>query len=126
MKQWLTWLVTSLALFTMVVSCGSATTPAPKPGPALATSPTARTQGQGASGTVASIDGSTLTLTTAQGPVTVNVGSNTSVQKTDTGALSDIQEGESLTVIGSRDANGNITATSIIIRPPRQGAPPGP
>ncbi len=89
------------------------------------TTPTTPSSGarRSASGTLTKIVSNTLTLTTAQGPVTVNVGSNTSIQKTVIGALSDLQEGQSLTVIGVRDASGNISTTSIIIRPPR--APPG-
>ena len=56
----------------------------------------------------------------------MNVGSDTTVQETTVGTLSDLQEGESLTVIGTLDANGNITATSIIIQPQGQGTPPTP
>ncbi len=79
---------------------------------------------RGAFGTVTKIDGNTLTLTTAQGQVTVKVSSNTSIQKTTIGTLSDLNEGQSLTVIGRQDTNGNITATSlIIIRQRGQGAP---
>jgi hypothetical protein len=74
-------------------------------------------------GTLTKIDGNILTLTTAQGSVTVNVGSDTTIQKTTAGTLSDLHEGDSLTVIGNQDASGNITATSIIIRPEGQGAP---
>jgi hypothetical protein len=80
-------------------------------------------QRQGARGTVTKIDGTVLTLNTAQGPVTVNVSSNTAIQKTVTGSISDLHEGESLSVRGSRDANSNITATSIRIQPEGQGAP---
>ena len=82
-----------------------------------------RSAGNGAFGTLAKIDGNTLTLTTGQGQqVTVTVGSNTTIQKTVSGTISDLQVGESLTVIGARDANGNINAVSIMIRP--QGASP--
>ena len=77
-------------------------------------------------GTISKIVSNTLTLTTTQGQVIVNVGSNTYIQKTETGTLSDLQEGESLAIVGARDASGNIAATSIVIRPPRQGSPPGP
>ncbi len=103
--------------------------PATAPGPAGLPTPTpTRPQGQGVNGTLTKIAGNTLTLTTAQGQVTVNVGSDTAIQKTITGTLSYLSEGQSLTVIGPRDfnaqdANGAIRATLIIIRPQGQGAP---
>ncbi len=128
MKQRLTEIAILAALLTVLVSCGPTTTPAPKP-TASATPPTPaqpRTHTQVTNGTVASVEGSTASIATAQGQVTVTVGSNTSIQKVVTGALSDLQQGESLTVIGSRDANSNIAATSITIRPQAQGAPTPP
>jgi len=73
--------------------------------------------GSGTNGTLTKINGNTLTVTTMQKQVTVNISSDTVIQKTTTGTLSDLQEGESLTVIGTKDANGNISATSIIIQP---------
>jgi hypothetical protein len=82
-------------------------------------------QRQGAMGTLSKIDGNVLTLTTSQGTAMVNVGPDTTIQETVTGTISDLQEGQSLSVIGSRDANGNISATSIRIQPPGQNAPPG-
>ncbi|MGD0351879.1 MAG: DUF5666 domain-containing protein [Dehalococcoidia bacterium] len=82
-------------------------------------------QRQGAMGTLSKIDGNILTLTTSQGTATVSVDPDTTIQETVTGSISDLQEGQSLSVIGSRDANGNISATSIHIQPPGQNAPPG-
>jgi hypothetical protein len=82
-------------------------------------------QRQGAMGTLAKIDGNILTLTTSQGTATVTVGPDTTIQETVTGTISDLQEGQSLSVTGSRDADGNITPTSIRIQPPGQNAPPG-
>ena len=70
--------------------------------------------------TLTKIDGNTLTLTTAQGQVTVNVSSNASIQKTVAATLTDLQTGQFLTVIGTADASGNIAASSIAIRPQRQ------
>jgi hypothetical protein len=80
------------------------------------------TQRPGANGNLAKIDGNTLTLTTAQGQVIVYVGSDTTIQQTVTGTLSDLSEGQSLTVMGTEDASGNITATSITIQPQGQVA----
>ena len=74
--------------------------------------------GRGTSGTIASISGNTLTLTTIQGSqVTVNISDTTTIQKTVAGTISDLQAGESLIVMGAPDANGNIIARSISIRP---------
>jgi hypothetical protein len=81
-------------------------------------------QRQGAMGTLFKIDGNVLTLTTLQGTATVKVGPDTIIQKTVTGTISDLEEGQSLLVIGSRDADGNVTATSIRIQPPGQNALP--
>ena len=80
--------------------------------------------GRGAFGTLSSINGNTLTLTGPQGSVTVNITSNTTIQKSVTGTISDLRNGQSLNVMGSRDASGNVNATSIAIRP--QGASPSP
>lgn len=75
--------------------------------------------GNGTFGTLAKIDGNTLTLTTGQGQtVVVTVSSGTVIQKTVNGSISDLQVGQSLTAMGSRDASGNLNAVSISIRPP--------
>jgi hypothetical protein len=79
--------------------------------------------GLGTIGTISSISGNTLVLTVGQGQVTINTGSNTVIQKTVAGTVSDLQVGDFLTVIGSADANGNITATSVMVRPQGQGVP---
>ena len=95
---------------------------APTPIPAL---PPSSTQRQRTNGTIASISGDTLTLTTTQGPVTVNIGAdNLTVQIMGTGSIADLHTGEYLIAVGPQDASGNIAATSIIIRPQPQGAPP--
>jgi hypothetical protein len=114
----------------LLASCGAAASPSPTPNttapPTSSSTPNQyRGRGPGASGTLTKINGNILILTTAQGTVTVNIGSNTTIQKTTTGALSDLQEGESLLVTGNPDASGNISATSIQVQP--QGwSPPSP
>jgi len=83
--------------------------------------------GRGTVGTLASINGNTLTLTTMQGTsVTVNVSDTTTIQKTVAGTISDLQVGESLSVMGAPDANGVIAARSISIRPQGQSVPATP
>jgi hypothetical protein len=68
------------------------------------------------SGTVSKINGNTLTLTTVQGQSKVIVGNDTAIQITVSGTASDFQPGQSLILTGNRDANGEITATSITIK----------
>lgn len=73
-------------------------------------------QGQGTSGAISSINGNNLTLTTAQGSQqTVTISGSTSIEKTVVGTSADLQPGESLTIMGTTDANGNTAATLIII-----------
>ena len=74
-------------------------------------------------GTINGINGSSLTVTTAQGQVIVNISTATVIQKAVRGALSDLQTGVSLTAIGATDSNGNVNAISISIRPQGQGFP---
>ena len=59
--------------------------------------------------------------TTAQGQVTVNMGSSTTIEKTAAGTLADLKTGQLLTVVGTADANGNIAASTIAVRQPGQG-----
>ncbi len=123
--------LTSVAILaTVMAACAPASSPAPSPAetpavPKASVTPI-RTPGQGASGTLTKIDDSTLTLTTRQGQVAVNVSANTAIQKTVTATLADLQEGQFLTVIGGRDANGIIVASSITIRPQPQRASSNP
>ena len=146
MKQRFIWAATLLVvlLLMVVASCVPAATPtpiptptpAPEPNPAPATPPTSMptptlpltsTQRQRTNGTLTKININTLTLTTAQGPVTVKISSdNTTIQNITTGTLSDLHPGGYLIAVGPQDVNGNITATSIIIRSQVQGAPPTP
>lgn len=65
-------------------------------------------------GTIASIDGDTITLTLADGStVKVTTSSTTTVTKTDTGTLSDLAKGDTVSVIGATDSNGAVTATTV-------------
>jgi hypothetical protein len=84
--------------------------------PSTTRPPSAQRERTGTAGTVTKIAGTVLTLNTGQGTVTMNTNSNTVIQKTVTGALSDLQIGKSLSVTG-QDSNGIITATSIRIQP---------
>ncbi len=72
---------------------------------------------RGANGVVKSVQGNTITLTERNGnTVTVTLDSKTVVDKTVQGTSSDIQPGETITVLSNQTGN-NITAQTIQIRP---------
>jgi hypothetical protein len=73
-----------------------------------------------AAGTVKSVTGNTLAVTQQDGTtVTVTVDSQTAIQKTVSGTITDIQPGERITVL-SDQTGSNITARSIQLRPSNQ------
>jgi hypothetical protein len=74
--------------------------------------------GGGVFGTVKSITGNTIQISTPQNVTTVNLSAATTVMKTITGTVSDIQVGQTITVRGQRDSSGNVTADSIQLLPP--------
>ncbi len=73
--------------------------------------------GRGANGTIESLEGDTLRLSTGQGTTTVLLTDQTVISRFVTGDRSDLQTGERILVVGERDDSGNITATSIQIMP---------
>ena len=77
-----------------------------------------RAFGGGTFGTIKSINGNTIVVTTAQNTdVTVTLSDSTRIEKTTQGATTDLQTGDQVTVGGERDSNGNVTATQITIIP---------
>ena len=65
-------------------------------------------------GTIASIDGDTITVKLADGStVKVTTSGSTTVTKSSTAKVSDLSTGETITVIGQADTSGNIAATRI-------------
>jgi hypothetical protein len=73
-----------------------------------------------ATGTVKAVQGNTVTVTQRDGStVTVNIDSQTVIQKTTSGLVNDIQPGQSITVMSSQ-TGANITAQTIQIRPAGQ------
>ena len=121
-------------LTAMLASCASSTGTTSQSAPAAtqtaaspstqppASSAPARSR-PGANGTVAQISGSTITLNSQSGQVTVDVLANAVIQKTVAATAADLQTGEMVSVIGSADANGNIAASRISIRPQNAGFP---
>jgi hypothetical protein len=71
--------------------------------------------GGGTVGQVKTIEGNVMTISTAQTVTTVNLTDTTQVEKTVTGAISDLQPGMQVMVTGQKDSNGNITANRVSI-----------
>jgi hypothetical protein len=71
--------------------------------------------GRGASGTIESLEGDTLTLSTAQDQTTVLLTDQTAINRFVAGERGDLQPGAQVTVLGERDDSGRITATTIQI-----------
>jgi hypothetical protein len=75
-------------------------------------------------GTLNSINGNTLTITTMQNQQTsVTINSSTVIRKNASGTTADLLTGNTVTVIGNTDSNGNIAATSISISSASQSVP---
>jgi hypothetical protein len=79
-----------------------------------------RTDGAGAGlgdltmGTIASIDGDTITVTLSDGTTTtITTSADTAVTTTTDGSVSDIVAGDTVTVAGATGADGAVAATSI-------------
>ena len=66
------------------------------------------------SGTIVSVDGSTITLELEDGSsVTISTADDTTVTQTTDASVSDLTAGDEITVVGEADDDGNVTATSI-------------
>ena len=65
-------------------------------------------------GTITGIDGDTITLTLADGStVKVTSRSDTTVTTSETSSVSDLAKGDTITVSGTKDSDGNVTATTV-------------
>lgn len=73
--------------------------------------------GGGLTGTVASVDGNTITVETAQGPLQATIGDETTIRELADLTLADLIEGMQLTVIGQPGEDGVVEAISITIVP---------
>ena len=69
--------------------------------------------GGGVSGTIASIDGTTLTVTTRTGSVQVKTTDTTLIEKYASVGVQELAVGEQVTVLGSTNEDGSVTARSI-------------
>jgi hypothetical protein len=64
-------------------------------------------------GRVTAVSGQTLTIETARGSQKVNLSSSAAVNKSTRGAVSDITEGTTIFVSGTRKEDGSFDATSV-------------
>lgn len=77
-------------------------------------------------GTITNITATGFTLHGANGTDTkVTFAPNATVRKTVTGQVTDLQNSVTVTVTGTRDAAGNLTATAITIVPAPSASPGG-
>jgi hypothetical protein len=79
--------------------------------------------GGGAQGQVKSINGNTLSLSTAQNVTNVTLSDSTVILKSDPGTVADLKVGDRVLVTGERDSSGNITASQIEVLPAGVGGP---
>jgi hypothetical protein len=91
-------------------ACPSPGAPSPSPGSNAV-----------ASGTVTDLASSSLTITTPACDVKVTFGNTVQVSKTVTGTTSDLKDNMTVTIIGTRQADGSIKATAIQIGGTRIG-----
>lgn len=69
-----------------------------------------------AAGTIQKIDGNTVTIAEQSGQtVTAAIDANTRLRKTDSAKLSDVANGEQVTVVGPAGADGTVAATLVQI-----------
>ncbi len=71
----------------------------------------------GLAGSIETIEGNTVTINTAQGPLQAIISADTTIQMSVAGTVDDLKTGLRVTVIGQRGEDGTVTARSIIIAP---------
>ncbi len=104
----------------LIAGCGSNATAATS---AATPTPAARGGfGGGTSGQLVQLNGMTLTLSTTNGDVTVTYASTTPITQASTGVSADIVAGTCVTVVGTKDSTGAVTATSVRLTQAVNGA----
>jgi hypothetical protein len=78
-------------------------------------------RGGGLTGPIETIEGSTLTITTSQGPLQATIGADTTIRTFTQGTLEDLRTGLQVTVVGARGEDGTVQARSILITPEGDG-----
>jgi DUF4097 and DUF4098 domain-containing protein YvlB len=106
----------------LLAGCGSAVSAGTSTASPTAGAGTRGAFGGGASGQLVQINGTTLTLSTTNGDVTVTYASTTPVTQATTGVTADIVSGTCVVVIGTKDAAGAVTASSVRLSQAVNGA----
>ena len=100
-------------------ACPSPGAPSPSPGTNAV-----------ASGTITDLTSNSLTITSTACEVKVVFGNTVQISKTTTGTTSDLQDNITVTIVGTRQADGSIKASAIQMGGPRivirGGASPSP
>jgi hypothetical protein len=81
--------------------------------------------GKGVRGTVASVNGDTITVTTGGNQTNVNVTPATTYAKRAASNDQSISQGKCVNASGTKDSNGTLQATAINLRPANNGSCPG-
>ncbi len=68
-------------------------------------------------GVVEKVEGNAITLASGVGSIKVNVDKSATVSRPVEGQLSDIEQGDTVLVVGRRNDDGTISATTIMIMP---------
>jgi uncharacterized protein DUF5666 len=71
-------------------------------------------------GTIDKVNGTTLTVATETGSVTVTLGEQTRIVRQAAASAADLKAGDRVVVIGARAADGTVAAASIQIQPQGQ------
>lgn len=71
----------------------------------------------GLAGTIEKVEGNTVTVNTARGPLSATISADTTVQKIAVGSVSDLKAGLRVTVVGQRGEDGTVTANAVVIAP---------
>ena len=77
--------------------------------------------GIGLMGTLETIEGNTVTVNTSQGPLQATITPDTTIQVFTEGTLADLQTGMRVTVVGGREEDGTVRASSFFITPEGAG-----
>src|SRR5260370_2335418 len=78
-----------------------------------------------ARGTVANLGGTSMTVTSTSCEVKVTFGPTVTIQKQGLGSTGDLQDSQTVTITGTRQADGSIMAQTIQIGPAGGGFRPG-
>ena len=68
-------------------------------------------------GTIEKVEGNSITVQTAQGPVQAKTDGDTTIQVLEAGSLDDLQTGMTVVVTGQPGEDGAVAATSVFVTP---------